>query len=279
MNGSTDGGLEKFRAPLQTREIQRELLTKRLGKKFHYFSEIDSTNAYARERAQGGAVEGEIVIAEGQTQGKGRAGRGWISPPYLNLYLSVILRPHLSPANASQITLMSAVALAETVQSFISYPPEIKWPNDIIIGGKKLAGILTESSCESDKTLFVVLGIGVNLNFPLELMPESLQKIATSIMILTQKPVDRMLFARRLIQDLDRCYVDLEERGFSLMAKRWESFFGLRGKRVRVEMLQEPIFGKALGIDGAGALIVEDDEGTMRKIIAGDVIPVGPEAQ
>jgi BirA family biotin operon repressor/biotin-[acetyl-CoA-carboxylase] ligase len=260
-------------APLRLEEIQRGLLTERLGKKIHYLPEVDSTNLYARKLAEEGGLEGEVVIAETQTHGKGRMGRSWVSPPYLNLYLSVILRPRLSPVHAPQITLMSAVALAETVESFLHFPPEIKWPNDIMVKGKKLAGILTESACERDRILYVVLGIGVNLNFQRELMPETIQHSATSFMILTQKPVDRVAFARRLIQNLDRCYGDLEDRGFSFTARRWESFFRLRGKRVMVEMLDQRILGKAMGIDSDGALVLEDEHGGVRRIVAGDVIP------
>lgn len=261
---------------LRVEEIQSGLGTKRIGKRVHYFPALDSTNIYAHKRAQEGGEEGEVIIAESQTQGKGRMGRQWVSPPCLNLYLSVILRPRLAPSDAPQLTLMSAVAVAETVKAFLPFPPEIKWPNDILAGGKKLAGILTESACERDRILFVILGIGVNLNFPLELMPEVIRGSATSLLILTGAPVDRTDFARRLIQGIDQCYGDLEENGFSRISRRWDSFFGIRGKRVRVEMQGEIVLGKAIGIDGQGALILEEDGGALKKIIAGDVTPVEP---
>jgi len=270
LKGSKVEGL----APLEPEAILRGLEASRLGQRMHHFVELDSTNASAYRRAQEGGVEGEIVIAEGQSRGKGRMGRSWISPPYLNLYLSVILRPKLAPVHAPQITLMSAVALAETLQSFIPFPPEIKWPNDILVEGKKIAGILTESCCEADRLLFVILGIGVNLNFPCDLMPESIREVATSVLILTQRPVDRAAFTRGLILNLDRCYGEFEDRGFPSIARRWEGFFRLRGKRVRVEMLGQEIWGRAVGIDGDGALVLEDDGGRQQKIIAGDVIPV-----
>jgi BirA family biotin operon repressor/biotin-[acetyl-CoA-carboxylase] ligase len=172
--------------------------------------------------------------------------------------------------------LVSAVALAETVQFFLQYPPEIKWPNDIMVGGKKLAGILTESSCESDRILFVILGIGVNLNFPHDLMPEAIREQATSLLILNRKPVDRSDFMRRLIHNLDQCYGDLEDKGFSFLASRWESFFRLKGKKVRIEMgssTDQPLWGRAMGIDDDGALLLEDDQGALRRIVAGQVIP------
>jgi BirA family biotin operon repressor/biotin-[acetyl-CoA-carboxylase] ligase len=255
-------------------EIRNGLESRRLGKRVHYFSEIDSTNRFAFERAQEGGEEGEVVIAESQTQGKGRMGRSWFSPPYLNLYLSVILRPKLPPASAPQITLMAAVALAETVHSFLDAPPSIKWPNDILVGGKKLAGILTESSCETDRLHFVIVGVGVNLNLPAELLPAELQNHATSLVDLRGKPVDRNAFARQLIQDLDRCYGKLEHKGFPWIARRWESFFDLRDRKVAVEMADERVSGIARGIDADGALILEEESGAFRKIIAGEVIPI-----
>jgi len=262
---------EGFSPPLLPNEIQKGLETLRLGRKIHYFQEIDSTNAYAWRLAQEGAEEGEIVVAESQTRGRGRKGRPWFSPPYRNLYISLILRPRMPPIHAPQITLMAAVALAETVESFLSFTPEIKWPNDILVSGKKLGGILTESSCEGERILFVVLGIGVNLNLPEELMPEAIRHSATSLFMVTGKKVDRVAFARRLIQSLERCYEDLEQNGFS--PGRWESYFGLRGKRVRVNMGDRYVVGKALGIDADGALLLEDEEGTVEKIISGDVLP------
>lgn len=266
--------LEKIALPLRLEEIQVDLQTERLGGHIHYFPRIDSTNSYAYRLAEAGAPEGEVVIGEEQTQGKGRMGRQWISPPYLNLYFSVILRPTLPPVHAPQITLMAAVALAETVTNWISAPPEIKWPNDILVGGKKLAGILTESSCDPDRIRFVILGIGANLNFDEDRMSDALRQRATSILSLTQRPVVREIFAQRLIQNLDRCYGELEAKGFSGLSRRWDRFFALKGKRVRVEMAGEPVTGKALGLDDDGALILVGEGGERRKVIAGDVIPL-----
>lgn len=257
-------------------EIQRGLAPARLGKRIHYFAEIPSTNLHASRRAQEGAAEGEVFIAETQTHGRGRMGRSWISPPYANLYLSVILRPRLRPDEAPQITLMAGVAAAEAVQSFLGLAPEIKWPNDILVKGKKLGGILAESSSEPDRLLFVVLGIGVNLNYPREMMPEAIRESATSLMTLMEKPVDRCLFARRLIRDLDRCYGELESQGFAAIRQRWESFFKLKGKMAKVDMAggEGEVVGKVRGIDVDGALILEDDTGELKKIVAGDVVPL-----
>jgi BirA family transcriptional regulator, biotin operon repressor / biotin---[acetyl-CoA-carboxylase] ligase len=264
----------RIEGPLQLQQVQDGLATRRLGTKFHYFAEIDSTNVYARRLAEQGANEGEVIIAESQTRGRGRLGRNWVSPPFVNLYVSVILRPQLAPVHAPQLTLMAAVALADTIASFIGTPPTIKWPNDILVGGKKLAGILTESSCDSERIEFVILGIGVNLNYPLAMMPEVIRERATSILALTKNNIEREAFLERLIQDLDRCYGELEERGFDSLALRWEAFFGLRGKGVRVETIDRIIIGTAKGIDRDGALVVEDDRGERQRIVAGDVFPL-----
>jgi BirA family biotin operon repressor/biotin-[acetyl-CoA-carboxylase] ligase len=261
---------------LSLNELRQGLTAKRLGINFHYFPEIDSTNLYARQLAENGAQEGEIVIAEAQTQGRGRLGRPWQSPPLANLYFSVILRPQLLPEHAPQITLMAAVALAETVASFIPQSATIKWPNDILVGGKKLAGILTEAACDSERLHYVILGIGVNLNYRLAAMPDEIRTRATSVAELTGKSVRRESFLRRLIHDLDRCYGELEESGFALLAPRWEAHFDLRGKQVRVELLDQVVAGRAIGIDRDGALLVEDELGAVKRVIAGDVIPLEP---
>lgn len=246
----------------------------RLGNRIHYLEEVDSTNLFAADLADQGAPEGEIVIAETQMRGKGRLGRPWVSPPFMNLYLSVILRPALPPRHAPQLNLASAVAVAESVAAVAGVKPEIKWPNDVLVEGKKLAGILTESSCEGGRVRFVVVGIGVNINFAREAMPEAIRERATSLLIVTGRRVDRSKFAGQLIQSLDRCYGEFEERGFAFVQPRWESYFNLKGKKVRVESPGQPVRGRALGIDGEGALLVESESGEVERVIAGDVIPI-----
>jgi BirA family biotin operon repressor/biotin-[acetyl-CoA-carboxylase] ligase len=260
--------------PLQLQELQSGLVCQRLGVKFHHYFEVDSTNTQARQLAEDGAAEGEIVVAEQQTRGRGRLGRNWISPASVNLYLSVVLRPELPPAHAPQITLMAAVALADTVARFISEPPAIKWPNDILVRGRKLGGILTESSVTSERVNYVILGIGVNINFPHALMPEAIRERATSLMECAGQAVSREAFLGRLIQHLDRCYGILGEAGFGRIAPRWEAYFSLRDKRVRVDMGDGTLAGVAKGIDSHGALIIEGERGQFHRILAGDVVPL-----
>ena len=261
-------------AALDITDVRARLSAKRLGTRFHYFTELDSTNTWARELAESGAAEGEIVIAESQTQGRGRLGRRWESPPLSNLYLSIVLRPGLPPKHAPQITLAAAVALVETVGSFLPRPPVIKWPNDILVDGKKLAGILTEAACDTERVKYVILGIGLNVNYRAEAMPETLYRRATSMADGAGENLSRETVLVRLIHDLDRCYGELEESGFAALRPRWEVHFGLRGRRVKVELGDQTIIGRAQGIDHEGALIVETDDEQRRSIIAGDVIPL-----
>jgi BirA family biotin operon repressor/biotin-[acetyl-CoA-carboxylase] ligase len=249
-------------------------MTKRLGSRLHYFAEIASTNSYACQLAADGAGEGEIIIAETQTRGRGRLGRTWISPPFVNIYFSVILRPRLAPAHAPQLTLMAAVALADTVASYVTPPPTIKWPNDILIQGRKVAGILAESRCDAERIEFVILGIGVNVNYPVERMPNPIRARATSIASVTRVNVSREEFLRRLIHALDRCYGELEESGFADIARRWEARFELRGKQVGAQIGDRAIIGTAQGIESDGALILQDERGERQRIVAGDVIPL-----
>lgn len=261
-------------APLNVERVRALLSANRLGATLHYFGEIDSTNTQARLFADQGAAQGEIVIAESQTRGRGRLDRRWESPPFTNLYFSIILRPNLSPKNAAQITLVAAVALADTLGSFLPCSACIKWPNDILVSGKKLAGILTEAACMRERIEYVILGIGVNVNFRAEAMPEDLRQRATSMADLMTKNVSRESVLARLIQDLDRCYGELEETGFEALRPRWEALFCLRGRRVRVELGGEALTGRAVGIDPEGALVVEDQRGRLHRVIAGDVIPL-----
>ena len=261
---------------LRISDIEKDLGTTRLGTRFYYFPELDSTNSYARALAEAGAPEGVVVIAEQQSDGRGRLGRRWESPPYANLYCSVILRPTWAPARAPFITLTAAVALSDAIASFTSFPPSIKWPNDILAGGKKLAGVLTEAVSDARKIEFVILGIGINLNYSFAAMPVDIRERATSLSILLGQPINREDFSRRLIQDLDRCYAVLEEQGFAALAPLWDARFGLRGRAVRVEMVDRSITGRAVGIDADGLLIVESG-GARQRIVAGDVIPLDDE--
>src|SRR4030042_4739984 len=152
-------------------EIHPILRTKWIGKRIHYFNTIDSTNSAAYQLALEGARQGEVVIAESQEKGRGRLGRQWVSPPFLNLYLSVILRPPLPPHQASLMTLLAAVATADSIEKTSGLKPLIKWPNDLLLGKRKVAGLMNEIHSETAHIHFVILGLGINLNMDEKLFP------------------------------------------------------------------------------------------------------------
>jgi BirA family biotin operon repressor/biotin-[acetyl-CoA-carboxylase] ligase len=168
--------------------IAAQLRTRRIGRVVHHFDSIDSTNRHAMELARGGAGEGEVVMAEAQTAGRGRLGRSFFSPAGLSFYGSIILRPAVAPARAPQITLVAGLAVAEAVEKHGGMRPGLKWPNDVRLGALKVAGILTEMESEGDRLLQVVCGPGVNLNVPAEAFPPDLRAIATSILAATGWP-------------------------------------------------------------------------------------------
>ncbi|MCS6927435.1 MAG: biotin--[acetyl-CoA-carboxylase] ligase, partial [Candidatus Binatia bacterium] len=165
--------------------LASHLRTRFLGRPLHIFPTLDSTNTYAARLARDGAPEGTVVIADMQTGGKGRLGRTWVSPPHVNLYLSVILRPPVSIAAAPSLNLLAGVAVAETIASVCGLRPSIKWPNDVLVNDKKVCGILAEMQVSASTLCAVILGIGVNINAPLSAFPEELRDKASSLLLVS----------------------------------------------------------------------------------------------
>jgi len=247
------------------------LRRQRLGKRIVFRDETGSTNEDARLLASRGAQEGTVVLAEAQTQGRGRMGRRWESPARTNLYLSVILRPGLPPANAPWCTLMASVALCRTVQDLYSLDARIKWPNDLLLDGKKAAGILAEMEAEMDRVRFVVLGIGVNLNMTGEMFPARSLYPATSVSLVLGRTVNRVAFARKLLEFLDRGYESLLRDGWSPVREEWMRYSVHGSGPVEVHTPGGPVNGRFLGIDETGAMILEDAGGKRRTVHVGDV--------
>ena len=251
--------------------ILHDLGTKRLGRRIEVHPELDSTNRTARALAEAGEPEGAVVIAEAQTRGQGRMGRQWVSPANLNLYISFLLRPRLEPADSAKITLMAAVAVADTLRDRVPCAPRIKWPNDVLLRGRKAAGILSELASEPGRTLFVIVGIGVNLNFPRALMPPDIRDRATSVMEEAGTPVDRVLFTRSLVRNLENRYIELEERGFDAIARRWNAYARMEGRWVRTRTAEEELVGRVREMDGDGFLVLECGDGRTERVVSGDV--------
>jgi BirA family biotin operon repressor/biotin-[acetyl-CoA-carboxylase] ligase len=261
-------------------EILNSTVTDFIGARVAYFDTIESTNTEALALARAGAKEGTVVVADTQLQGRGRIGRTWVSPAAVNLYTSVILRPSISPPNAHMLTLLAAVALAEVVEEATGKRPSVKWPNDILVDGRKIAGILLEMDSEMDRVHFVVIGIGVNINMDCAALPAELRKGATSVAIERGEEAggdySRVEFAAKLYYALEKWYKIVSGsgaglEGFGPVVEAWRSYFPHEGKRLRVVSFSNSVEGICVGIDFDGALLLQTAPGTVERIISGDV--------
>lgn len=252
-------------------EIEASLRSKRLGQKIVFEKKVDSTNRLARDLAIAGAVEGTLVVAESQTGGRGRRGRSWFSPPGEGICLSLILRPRFQPAEAPKMTLLAGVALAETLIPIVPSRVTIKWPNDVLAGGKKVAGILIEIATEIDNIDYMIVGVGLNVNTPLESFPEELRKRATSLAAEIGCPVRRVEILGAFLERFE-CYYDLLGReGFGPVIQRWRELSDMAGKRVRVHSFNGSLEGTIAGIDDDGTLLLTGADGDVERVISGDV--------
>ncbi|MBI2868302.1 MAG: biotin--[acetyl-CoA-carboxylase] ligase [Chloroflexi bacterium] len=252
-------------------EVGAGLETRFLGKRILHHAEVTSTQDIAEELARAGAEEGLVVIAEGQTRGRGRKGRGWESPAGGGVYLSIVLRPDLIPSLLIQIPLIAGVAVVRAVRQAAPLEPALNWPNNIIIGGRKAGGVLTEMSCEIDGVNYIVLGIGVNINTPMSLIPEPTRGIATSLAAECGRHVSRVKFVQKLLSEFETLYSEFLKSGFARIREEWKSANCTLGGRVRVTDGEDEIEGEALDIDREGFLLVRKENGDVRRIITGDV--------
>jgi BirA family biotin operon repressor/biotin-[acetyl-CoA-carboxylase] ligase len=253
-------------------ELRSGLSTRRIGREIRYLPETDSTNRQAYALGEAGAEEGLVVIADRQSAGKGRMGRSWVSPPGVNLYLSVLLRPPLPPHAAPQLTFASTLAVSRAIAAVSGLEPTHKWPNDVLIDGCKVAGLLNEMSAEADRIRFVVLGIGINLNMTAAQFPGDLRMPATSLLLAGGRPVSRALFARTLLEQLDSLYAEYLRSGPAPIMAAWEARCDLIGKHVEVdESGSGMVRGTVAGLDRDGALLLTLTDGSTERILAGDV--------
>jgi BirA family transcriptional regulator, biotin operon repressor / biotin---[acetyl-CoA-carboxylase] ligase len=252
-------------------EIMSGLDTSRIGNKILRLDNIGSTNNEAFKLAEEGAEEGTVVIADTQNKGKGRLGREWLSPPGVNIYCSVILRPPILPVSAYQLTFLSAVAVARAVEQTVPLQPRIKWPNDILLNGRKIAGLLNEMSAETEKVNFVILGIGVNLNMNTKQFPDNLRHPASSLMIESGIEVERKAFFKTLIKELDILYDCYLRYGDGPVREEWIQRCDMLGKSVSVSGSGALISGVVTGVDDHGALLVRLPDGSVEQVLSGDV--------
>jgi len=253
-------------------EVRALLDGTRIGRRLEYLKLTSSTNVDAFRLAEDGAIEGTVVIADTQTGGKGRRGRVWSSPAGVNLYCSVVLRPAIMPHEAPQLTFLSAVAAARAIELTTRLVPEIKWPNDLLISGKKVAGLLNEMSAETDGINFVILGIGVNLNMTVDQFPGDLRHPATSLMLESGARVDRSRFTGTMLNELDRLYHDFLVHGFGPIRDEWQRRCIANGRDVLVsDSGTECTGGRFVGIDADGAMLLRSEDNILHRITCGDV--------
>ena len=255
-------------------EVKADLDTQLIGREVVYCPETDSTNLRAHELGKAGAAEGTVVLADSQTAGKGRLGRKWCSPPGVNVYASVLVRPPVAPRYASQLTFLSAAAVARAVNEIGGLPVTVKWPNDVLVGGRKVAGLLNELDAETERIHYLVLGIGVNVNMESDQFPEDLRYPATSMKLECGQTISRRDFTRSLLRHLDCLYALYLAQGFEPVLDAWQEYFDLNGRMVEVDYQDRKVVGCVKGLGGDGALLLELTDGSSERVLAGDVRPL-----
>ena len=252
------------------RELEQGLKTKTMGQSIYFYEETDTTNNRARELALEGVPEGTLVVAEKQTAGRGRRGKVWESPLGTGIWMSLVLRPQIMPAEASVLTLLCGLATAEAIEAETGLSAGIKWPNDILINGKKAVGILTEMDCEMSEVHFVIPGIGINVNTAS--FPPEIAEIATSLYLECGKTVSRRRLVHRVLERLEEHYETFLRTGsFAAMLEDYRKHCITLGKEVHV-LGREPFFAEALDITPEGELLVRRaDNGKEEVVFSGEV--------
>src|SRR3990170_3113743 len=253
-------------------EIRKTLKTGTIGKEFLFFDEVDSTNDVAMQSGANGQAEGLVILSEGQSHGKGRMGRTWVSPKNVNIYISILLRPDISPQYAPVMTMMSAISTARAITEVTGLETTIKWPNDILIDHKKVSGILTEMNAEQERINYIVAGIGINVNMKRQDFPEDLRMPATSLAECLGKRVDRMNLLLALIKILEQDYEELKNGGIVSIFRRWRKGCDILNRRIKVCLPNEEITGVAEDLTPEGGLVMRLDGREKRIIYAGDVL-------
>ncbi len=251
--------------------ISHRLLGTPFARRIYHFFKVDSTNAVAMRLGESGEPHGTIVVAEEQTAGRGRAGRSWVSEKSAGIYCSILLRPPIPPAYAPLLTLVAGLAARDATAEDLDVLPDIRWPNDLLVGGRKVCGILTEMHAEPDRVHYAVVGIGMNVNQAK--MPAELSDIATSLRMETGKFHSRLELLIRLLRHLDRYYNQFLAEGSQPILRRFAEVSSYsEGKRVRITTATESFSGTTAGLDASGVLrVARDDGGLIEPVLSGDV--------
>ncbi|NEW06042.1 biotin--[acetyl-CoA-carboxylase] ligase [Paenibacillus sp. SYP-B3998] len=247
------------------------LQTKVLGKKLHIYGEVDSTQTIAHALVASGAPEGTLVLAESQTSGRGRMGRKWHSPRGKGIWMSLVLTPQIPVFFMPQLTLLSAVALCRSIQKVVKVNIGIKWPNDLLIDGKKVSGILLESSGEDERLKYVIAGIGISANLKVEDYPEELRSLATSLAIASGTVIPRETLVQAFLLEFEELYALYLDKGFAPIRLLWEALSVTLHRPIRTHTHSGVVEGIAESLDDSGALTVVTSAGEKVKIYSGDI--------
>lgn len=254
--------------------ILTELQTQRLGQNIVYFDTVDSTQRIAHQLAREGKGHGTVVVADEQTGGKGRLGREWFSPSGTGIWISMIIRPELPLHAVPQLTLLSAVAITKGIRELTELDVKIKWPNDLLLHGKKICGILTELNAEADRVNYVIIGFGLNVNHSERDFPDDLRQIATSLAMEKGTQLERAKLIARILENWEKLYQHYCEHGFELIKTLWETYAISIGKQIVARTLNGSFQGEAVGITHEGVLLLKDENGQVHKIYSADIDPV-----
>jgi len=257
---------------LSENRIRSALKTDSMAQNIHAFWSVGSTNEFALRMAQLGDPEGTLVIAEKQEHGRGRMLRSWDSPLAKGLWFSVILRPQLSSSQAGLLPYIAGVSVAEAVEAQLGLHPDLKWPNDLLVGGKKFCGILSEVEFENGKIKFIVLGIGVNVNHLAGDFSRQIRDGATSLRLAAETRIDRADLLAAILSKLEQNYERVKTEGFDDLLHRWKTRCSNFKKNVALKQDQTTIEGTFVDIDHEGCLLLKTGSGETKKISAGDVI-------
>ncbi|NLK88244.1 MAG: biotin--[acetyl-CoA-carboxylase] ligase [Clostridiaceae bacterium] len=270
--------------PINSFEIENDLGTSIVGREVLCYDALASTNVQAARLAAEGCVDGLTVMASRQTQGRGRLGRSWESTPDKGIYLSIVLRPPMAPAETQIFTLAAAVAAVRAIYGAAGLETGIKWPNDIVAGGKKLCGILLEMNCETDRVNYIVLGIGINYSHEASDFPDELQDRATSVLMelndLNSRSActgakdnsgGRLALIRALLREMDAVLLDILDGKNSVILDMWREYSATIGKEVRFTLRDVEYTGTAIDITEDGRLLVDCSDGIRRGLISGEV--------
>jgi len=252
-------------------EIRLGLTTNFIGKNIHYEESVESTQKIAHRLSNEDEPEGTIIIAEEQRSGKGRMDRTWHSPKYTGIWMSLILRPNIPLTKAPQLTLLTAVAIVQAMEEETGLQPEIKWPNDVLLNGKKVTGILTELQAEADRIHSIIIGIGINVNQKKEDFPSELQEKASSLFIEKGEVISRAGLIKSFFKHFEKLYLLYLDQGFFPIKLLWEGYAVSIGKILKARTLTNVIEGKALGITDEGVLKLEDETGFVHHIYSADI--------